>query len=131
MSEYQVCDNRRMSERSLRQHFQRGHLPPLKPGGYDSSLGSMHLTPVSDQEMYVTNVLVPERQRGQGRGTQLMQEIVDRAAAHGASLTLHVSPENQRAVRVYEKVGFQVEEPTGDYAKVPMSENMLFMRRKP
>ncbi len=56
---------------------------------------------------YVTDVLVVEPMRRRGIATLLLQDAAELARAAGlARLVLHVAPDNDAALKLYEKLGF-------------------------
>jgi ribosomal-protein-alanine N-acetyltransferase len=58
-------------------------------------------------EGYISNVAVAPMYRGQGIGSGLIRELIERARKRGASfLTLEVRQSNIPARRLYEKFGF-------------------------
>ena len=58
-------------------------------------------------EAQITNVAVAPEKRGQGIGRRLMDEMMARAKARGASrMTLEVRPSNEAALTLYKSCGF-------------------------
>lgn len=58
-------------------------------------------------EAQITNVAVAPKKRGQGIGRHLMEEMMARAKARGASrMTLEVRPSNAVALTLYKSCGF-------------------------
>lgn len=56
----------------------------------------------------LARVLVDPARRGQGLGEQLVRAMIEEARARGIrSLDLYVLEENTRAVRLYERLGFE------------------------
>jgi ribosomal protein S18 acetylase RimI-like enzyme len=51
--------------------------------------------------------LLPECQ-GRGIGTAVVQTVIEQATARGVPVELSVVPANQRAQRLYERLGFEV-----------------------
>ncbi len=78
----------------------------------------------------VNHVVVDPIERGRGVGAALMRELVTRAKCAGCTRwTLHVKPDNVRAIRLYERFGMQaVARSTamwiawGDVARLPRDE---------
>ena len=60
--------------------------------------------------------------QGRGIGTALVRRVIDEAAARGVPVTLSVVPANQRAQRLYERLGFAV---------VAIESPFIRMRRDP
>jgi ribosomal protein S18 acetylase RimI-like enzyme len=59
------------------------------------------------QHWLVSNVAVDEKLRRHGIGQQLMEAAISEARGRGAeALVLNVRPQNEAAIRLYEKVGF-------------------------
>ena len=60
-------------------------------------------------EAHLTNVATLEQYRSKGIGNSLMQELIKNAKAKGAkSMTLEVRVSNEKAIRLYEKNGFEI-----------------------
>lgn len=64
---------------------------------------SLELHTYKPGRVYVSNVLVGYWCRGQGLGSQLMQQVCDEADLHGSVLHLHCRPE---MTAWYERFGF-------------------------
>ncbi len=59
------------------------------------------------QSALLTDLLVMEGHRRQGLGQSMVTDAIARARVAGAHrLTLHVSPENAGAIRIYHRAGF-------------------------
>ena len=73
----------------------------------DDELLGYGVMSVAAGESHILNLTVrPESQR-QGIGGKLMQHFLKLARRHGAdTLMLEVRPSNQKAIRLYEKLGF-------------------------
>lgn len=66
------------------------------------------LTMVTNSEMKVDSLAVTEKNRGQGIGTLLLNELIDYAINQGfLRLTLEVTYENVRGKILYERLGFK------------------------
>lgn len=97
--------------------FDEAHLEelPMEPGNryylfYDGDvcLGYGMLRTFGEYEVPTLGCVVWEDYRGEGRGTQLVRELIDEAAALGFDrVRLTVHPDNEAAVRAYERVGFE------------------------
>ena len=60
------------------------------------------------RRLYISSVVIDKREQGKGHGKVLMKDIEDKAKAQGFDeITLDVSAENERAVKFYEKLGFE------------------------
>ena len=67
------------------------------------------LTKAQPQEIYIQNICVEQKCRGKGIGTSLLMYIIDWAKSQGMnSLSLDVSIANEKAKRLYERLGFGV-----------------------
>ena len=77
----------------------------------------------------VTNVAVSGGEQGHGIGRQLVSELLKRSAAAGVSrLYLEVRKSNERALRLYQALGF---EPTGirkNYYEEPVEDAVVMCR---
>ena len=61
------------------------------------------------QEAYIMNFMIDPRNRRKGWGGQLIKKVIEWARSHGAKeLFLDVDPNNEAAVSLYKKVGFEV-----------------------
>ncbi len=61
-------------------------------------------------EGYVNNLAVRQDFRGKGFGTQLINDMIERAKSLGVgALTLEVNENNTNAISLYKKFGFEVE----------------------
>jgi len=80
------------------------------------------------KEIHVSKIIVPEGERGQGLGTQVMQEIIDRADDIGFTVTLTPSTDFggtsiARLKRFYKRLGFV--ENKGKNKDLSISETMF------
>ena len=71
--------------------------------------------------------MVDSRRRGRGIGTQLMEAAL---AQSEAPVLLTVDPENQRAVRLYEKFGFEISRHIPGYYRAH-DDRLLMVHRGP
>ncbi|MCC7208856.1 MAG: ribosomal protein S18-alanine N-acetyltransferase [Anaerolineae bacterium] len=82
----------------------------------------------SEKEGYIASVAVDPEQRRAGLGTRLMNTVVDKLRAEGvASVALHVRAENEPAIGMYRRLGFDVEQVEPHY--YPDGMDALVMRR--
>jgi ribosomal protein S18 acetylase RimI-like enzyme len=65
-------------------------------------------------DVRIMDIAVAPEHRGSGIGTMLLQEILDRAAADGHSVSIHVEQFNS-AMRLYERLGFRTIDENGVY----------------
>lgn len=64
---------------------------------------------LKDNDAFLMDIMLLPESQGKGVGKQLMQTFIDELAASGAQeLELRVSPNNQRALSLYNKLGFRV-----------------------
>lgn len=72
-------------------------------------LGLLEHSP-EPKELYIEAIAVAEQARGRGLGTQLVEEAIATASRQGLErITLQVVDTNPRALKLYERLGFQVE----------------------
>lgn len=58
---------------------------------------------------YIYGVSIKERYRNQGLGTKLLSHAVDFLQQEGIQkIELTVDPENEQAIHVYKKIGFEI-----------------------
>lgn len=78
----------------------------------------------------ITNVSVAKSRQGQGIGSQLVKELIRRAAEAGVTrLYLEVRRSNDKALRLYEQLGFVREGIRKDYYEEPVEDAVLMSRR--
>jgi ribosomal protein S18 acetylase RimI-like enzyme len=65
-------------------------------------------------DVRIMDILLAPEYRGNGIGSMLMQEILDRAAAQKRSVSIHVEQDNP-ALRLYERLGFRQIDTFGVY----------------
>jgi len=77
--------------------------------GTERLLGAALTSRVAAGVAHVTQVCVAPERQGQGLGRALMQAVLARLAGRGyRGVSLTVTAENERAVQLYYKLGFQV-----------------------
>jgi phosphinothricin acetyltransferase len=69
--------------------------------------GALVMFPTNAGELFLHKIMVHPVCRGQGVGTALMSRVLKQATA---PVLLTVDPENEPAVQLYERFGFQVRE---------------------
>lgn len=67
-----------------------------------------------NREIRIMDIAILPEHRGKGIGTELLTDLQSEAAASGKSLTIHVERFNP-ALRLYERLGFQMSEDKGVY----------------
>ena len=64
-----------------------------------------------DGDLFIFDIVIDEAQRGRGHGTAAMQAVEELAHERGvAGITLSVFAHNQGAIRLYERLGYEVVE---------------------
>jgi ribosomal protein S18 acetylase RimI-like enzyme len=72
--------------------------------------GSTKVGQVNKGEFFISNIAARPEFHGKGVGRALLDDTVQRARAHGAeAIALEVKESNKRAVRFYEKHGFEID----------------------
>ena len=71
----------------------------------------------SEGEILLVDIALLPAERGAGIGASLIQDLLDEADQAGKSVTLHVAKDN-RARRLYQRLGFETTEDTGMYFKM-------------
>jgi len=104
-------------------HAQRTHYTTYSPkAGWwvimldDAPVGRMVVDRSPDQQINLMDIALLPEYRGQGLGTQLMQDLLDEARTSGKAVRLHVERFNP-AYRLYQRLGF---EETGTQAGIYM-----------
>lgn len=92
----------------------------------DGLAGALVMFPTTDGRNFLHKVMVDPRSRGQGIGTELMEAALAQAEA---PVLLTVDPENQRAVRLYEKFGFEISKTVQGYYR-PQEDRLLMVYRR-
>ncbi len=103
---------------AYREAYPNGRFLVVEAGG--EAIGRLILVRLEDGLRVADITLSPDR-RGAGIGSALMAWILAGADLEGLAVTLHVEPWNP-ALRLYERLGFAVEEERGIY---------LYLRRPP
>jgi ribosomal protein S18 acetylase RimI-like enzyme len=80
-------------------------------GGEDT--GRLYIERWPSQHRIIDIAFLPEH-RGKGAGEALLRDLMDEAAAAGKDVSIHVEKYNP-AMRLYRRLGFQVEEDKGVY----------------
>jgi ribosomal-protein-alanine N-acetyltransferase len=82
-----------------------------------------------EQEGYIASIAVDPGQRRAGLGSRLMRTVMDKLGDEGVtSVALHVRAENESAIAMYRRLGFDVETVEPHY--YPDGMDALYMRRE-
>jgi ribosomal protein S18 acetylase RimI-like enzyme len=100
-----------------RQHYSTAQFSVLERGGVPA--GRLIVDRWAKEIRIVDITLLPEH-RGAGLGTRLLHDLQREAAAAGKALSIHVEKFNP-ALRLYERLGFQVKEDKGVYVLMEWS----------
>jgi [ribosomal protein S18]-alanine N-acetyltransferase len=80
-------------------------------------------------EWELENIVVAEKCRGRGIGTELMQALLTQAKhANSQSIFLEVRDSNAAAKRLYEKLGFRVSGRRKSYYGSPLEDALLYSK---
>jgi ribosomal protein S18 acetylase RimI-like enzyme len=99
---------------TVEQFFDAEHTPLFFMTEQDQTVGCLWMGRASDQrtgkaQAYIFLVAVDPAHQRKGLGTYLMSKAQEQAETWGMSeLTLQVYPDNQSALKLYEKLGFVV-----------------------
>ena len=74
------------------------------------------------EEIRIVDVALLPEHRGAGLGTKLLQDLISESERAGKPLTIHVERFNP-ALRLYERLGFEVKEDKGVYLLMERSPN--------
>lgn len=78
--------------------------------GEEDSVGSLWVAE-RDGDLFIYDIVIDEKQRGRGLGTAAMQAVEKLARERGcAGIGLSVFAHNQGAIRLYERLGYEVVE---------------------
>jgi GNAT superfamily N-acetyltransferase len=104
------------SQFSLQREHYRRHYPTAEflLIERDGTLIGRVYVHASPDTICLMEISLVEAQRGQGIGTVLIRELLLLAAEHGATVTLHVEPNNP-AEHLYTRLGFNFVEQRGVY----------------
>lgn len=95
---------------------------------YETILGYCGMWEVAG-EGQITNVCVASKHRGKGVARQMLEELLDRAAKLKVSaITLEVRVSNEPAIRLYEKLGFEVAGTRKDFYALPKEDAKIMWR---
>lgn len=78
----------------------------------------------------ITNVAVAKRRWGEGIGTELVSAMIEKGVGRGVkNIFLEVRRSNERAIALYEKLGFRTIGERKNYYELP-KEDALLMKRE-
>lgn len=102
-----------------REHYPGALLQIVEQDGV--AIGRLYVANWESEIRIMDIALLPEH-RGAGLGTQLVRALQDEARSAGKTLTIHVERFNP-ALRLYERLGFQMTEDKGVYLLMEWREN--------
>jgi [ribosomal protein S18]-alanine N-acetyltransferase len=83
-------------------------------------------------EVHINNIAMRPRFRGQGIGTALLRHVLAEARRLGARrATLEVRASNERARRLYERLGFYIAGTRRNYYSTPVEDALILWRDDP
>lgn len=82
-------------------------------------------------ELHINNLAVRAAYRRQGHGAALLQRVLDTGALRGARrATLEVRRSNEAAIRLYERLGFEIAATRPNYYVSPAEDALILWRRE-
>ena len=88
--------------------------------------GGMHC---AADECYIDNIAVFRRYRGRGLGTAIIERLAQEARRRGCRfISLEVRVSNKKAIRLYERCGFQREGERKNFYSAPMEDGLILTR---
>ena len=75
-------------------------------------IGSCNISLFSDTYIFISNVEISEQYQGMGLGYEFMLKVLQELTSSFQNALLHVSKENIPAYRLYQKLGFVINEST-------------------
>ena len=127
----QICfpPNEACSEAHMRERIEKAPELFLVAEENGQVAGYAGLLRVMD-EGDVTNVVVDEAYRGKGLGTRLMAALLEEGRGCGMKeFTLEVRVSNQRAIRLYESLGFVQEGIRKRFYERPVEDALIMWKR--
>ena len=119
------------SEQSLNESLERPEYLFLIAEQEGEPVGYAGLLRVLD-EGDITNIVVDERFRGRGIGYALTEALLAEGARQGiCEFTLEVRVSNDRAIRLYEKLGFVREGIRRNFYEKPTEDAWIMWKRSP
>jgi ribosomal protein S18 acetylase RimI-like enzyme len=94
-----------------REHYDGASFDVIEVGGEPA--GRVYVARWEDEIRIMEIALLPEH-RGAGIGTRLLRELLDEGARTGKRVSIHVE-KNNRALRLYERLGFAAVADRGVY----------------
>jgi ribosomal protein S18 acetylase RimI-like enzyme len=80
----------------------------------DETVGSIAYRVRSDQSVYISNVIVVPPARGRGFARSALSHVLE-MNRHAPRIDLVTHPENERALRLYQSLGFAIESYKDNY----------------
>lgn len=81
-------------------------------------------------EAQIYNVAVLEKERGQGIGERMLEHLIKEGRKDGREVfLLEVRPSNEKAIKLYEKLGFSVDGKRPDFYENPKEDALLMSLR--
>lgn len=92
-------------------------------------IGYLGISAILD-EGYITNIAVTEKERGRGVGTLLLKKCISLAKELSlAFISLEVRASNEKAISLYQKMGFNTEGRRKNFYTVPNEDAIIMTRR--
>lgn len=83
-------------------------------------------------ELHINNLAVRAEYQGRGFGTALLRHVLDVGAERGAArATLEVRRSNEAAIRLYERLGFEIAATRPNYYVNPQEDALILWRNEP
>ena len=125
-----ACFSIPWSERTLRESLAKPEYLFLVAEEEGQVVGYGGLLQVMD-EGDITNIAVAEARRGRGIGLELTKGLLEAGRKRGiAMFTLEVRAGNERAVRLYEKLGFHSEGVRKGFYEKPKEDALIMWKRE-
>ena len=82
-------------------------------------------------ELHINNLAVRQECRQRGYGTALLRSVLEAGAQRGARrATLEVRRSNEQAIRLYERLGFEIAATRPNYYVSPPEDALILWRRE-
>lgn len=123
-----LCFSKPWSQKALDDQVEnpRSYFITAMEGDAILGYGGMHC---AADECYIDNIAVFRRYRGQGMGSIIINSLADEARARGCRfISLEVRVSNKKAIRLYERCGFQREGQRRNFYSAPMEDALILTR---